>query len=71
MGVVFGIEKSISHFQAAKYIKHELDPFAELIEDVQGYKYLDNRDLIDFVEAKTGNLYFMPSVSLFEELMKD
>ncbi len=39
------------NFQAAKYIKREFDLFAELLEDVQGYKYLDSRDLIDFVDG--------------------
>ncbi len=39
------------NFQVAKYIKREFDAYAELIEDVQGYKYLDSRDMIDFVDG--------------------
>lgn len=39
------------NFQAAKYVRELFSPFAELIEDIQGFKYLDNRDLIDFVDG--------------------
>lgn len=39
------------NFQAAKLILRDLGAIAELIEDIQGYKYLDNRDMIDFVDG--------------------
>ena len=39
------------NFQAAKLIVRDLAAIAELIEDIQGYKYLDNRDMIDFVDG--------------------
>lgn len=39
------------NFQCAKYIKRLFDEFAELEEDIQGYKYLDSRDMIDFVDG--------------------
>lgn len=39
------------NFQAAKYLIRAFAPIAEVIEDVQGYKYLDDRDLIDFVDG--------------------
>ncbi len=53
-GDVFFMIKSTRmdlNFQVAKYIKREFDPYAQLIEDVQGYKYLDSRDMIDFVDG--------------------
>ncbi|WP_025819845.1 Dyp-type peroxidase [Shewanella marina] len=46
------------NFQVAKHIAKSLHTIAGLIEDVQGYQYLDNRDMIDFVdgtENPTGN----------------
>lgn len=39
------------NFQCAKYIKRLFDDFAFLEEDIQGYKYLDSRDMIDFVDG--------------------
>jgi len=39
------------NFQAAKYLKQSLMGVAELIEDIQDFKYLDNRDMIDFVDG--------------------
>ncbi|NLS11828.1 Dyp-type peroxidase [Vibrio sp. SM6] len=39
------------NFQVAKYCATALSPIAELIEDTQGYRYLDNRDMIDFVDG--------------------
>lgn len=39
------------NFQAAKYLRQAFSEFAELTEDIQGYKYLDNRDMIDFVDG--------------------
>lgn len=35
----------------AKYLCKGFAPIAELIEDVQGFQYLDGRDLIDFVDG--------------------
>lgn len=60
-GDIFVIIKSNRvdlNFEAAKLIMRDFRPIAELIEDIQGYKYLDNRDMIDFVdgtENPTGN----------------
>ncbi len=39
------------NYQASKYLYQYLSPIAELVEDIQGYKYLDDRDLIDFVDG--------------------
>lgn len=39
------------NFQAAKYIRRTFLGHAILIDDVQGYKYLDSRDMIDFVDG--------------------
>ncbi|MCL1039691.1 Dyp-type peroxidase [Shewanella submarina] len=39
------------NFQAAKYLRKAFSNFALLTEDIQGYKYLDNRDMIDFVDG--------------------
>ncbi|WP_318436099.1 Dyp-type peroxidase [Photobacterium leiognathi] len=44
-------ERMDLNFQAAKYIAATLQPVATLIEDIQGFKYLDNRDMIDFVDG--------------------
>ncbi len=44
-------ERMDLNFQAAKYVRRALLPFADLVDDVQGYKYLDSRDLIDFVDG--------------------
>ena len=39
------------NFQASKLAAKALGTFAGLVEDTQGYKYLDNRDMIDFVDG--------------------
>ncbi|MCB9139435.1 MAG: Dyp-type peroxidase [Caldilineaceae bacterium] len=39
------------NFQAAKYLAPGFAPIARLIDDTPGYKYLDDRDLIDFVDG--------------------
>ncbi|ANU36171.1 putative deferrochelatase/peroxidase YfeX [Vibrio scophthalmi] len=39
------------NYQAAKYLLAAFKDSAELVEDIQGFKYLDNRDLIDFVDG--------------------
>lgn len=39
------------NIQIAKYLCKGFAPIAELIEDVQGFQYLDGRDLIDFVDG--------------------
>ena len=39
------------NFQAAKYLLTAFRDCADLVEDIQGFKYLDNRDLIDFVDG--------------------
>ncbi len=44
-------ERMDLNYQAAKYLKQALGDVAELIEDIQGFKYLDNRDMIDFVDG--------------------
>ncbi|MDD1779794.1 Dyp-type peroxidase [Enterovibrio sp. ZSDZ35] len=44
-------ERKDLNFQVAKYAAKALSSIAELIEDIQGYKYLDNRDMIDFVDG--------------------
>ncbi len=44
-------ERMDLNFQAAKYIRRAFLNKADLTEDTQGYKYLDSRDLIDFVDG--------------------
>jgi len=44
-------ERMDLNYQAAKYLKQALSGVAELVEDIQGFKYLDNRDMIDFVDG--------------------
>lgn len=44
-------ERMDLNFQCAKYIRRAFLGKAELVDDVQGYKYLDSRDLIDFVDG--------------------
>ncbi len=39
------------NFQAARHLYLYLRDIASLDEDIQGYQYLDNRDLIDFVDG--------------------
>ncbi|MBE1277233.1 Dyp-type peroxidase [Enterovibrio baiacu] len=39
------------NFQVAKHAAKALSGIADLVEDIQGYKYLDNRDMIDFVDG--------------------
>ncbi|MCK8043662.1 Dyp-type peroxidase [Shewanella sp. 1CM18E] len=49
--VMIKSERIDLNFQAAKYIRNSFSVIACLIEDIQGYKYLDNRDMIDFVDG--------------------
>ncbi|ABV86370.1 Dyp-type peroxidase [Shewanella pealeana] len=49
--VMIKSERIDLNFQAAKYIRNSFSPIACLIEDIQAYKYLDNRDMIDFVDG--------------------
>ncbi|PKF50417.1 Dyp-type peroxidase [Enterovibrio nigricans] len=44
-------ERKDLNFQVAKHVAKVLSSIAALIEDIQGYKYLDNRDMIDFVDG--------------------
>ncbi|WP_407333706.1 Dyp-type peroxidase [Enterovibrio sp. 27052020O] len=44
-------ERKDLNFQIAKYTTKALSGIATLVEDIQGYKYLDNRDMIDFVDG--------------------
>ncbi|WP_028022473.1 Dyp-type peroxidase [Enterovibrio calviensis] len=44
-------ERKDLNFQIAKYSAKALSGVADLTEDIQGYKYLDNRDMIDFVDG--------------------
>ncbi len=44
-------ERMDLNFQAARHITKILAPVAELTEDIQGFRYLDNRDLINFVDG--------------------
>lgn len=37
--------------QAAKYLIVGFSPIADVIDDTRGFQYLDNRDLIDFVDG--------------------
>lgn len=39
------------NYQAAKYLKQAFQSFAKLTIDIQGFKYLDDRDMIDFVDG--------------------
>lgn len=39
------------NYQAAKYLVQFFSTIATTIDDVQGFKYLDDRDLIDFVDG--------------------
>jgi len=39
------------NYQASKHLTFGLAPIASLIDDVQGFVYLDDRDLIDFVDG--------------------
>jgi len=39
------------NYQAAKYLVNIFSSIATTIEDIQGFKYLDDRDLIDFVDG--------------------
>ena len=49
--VMIKSERIDLNFQAAKYIRNTFADIATLTEDIQGYKYLDNRDMIDFVDG--------------------
>jgi putative iron-dependent peroxidase len=44
-------ERMDLNFQAAKHLKEALGGVADLTEDLQGFMYLDNRDMIDFVDG--------------------
>lgn len=44
-------ERMDLNFQAAKFVNNALVESAKLIEDIQGFNYLDERDLIDFVDG--------------------
>ncbi len=44
-------ERMDLNFQAARYINGILASISELTEDIQGFRYLDNRDLINFVDG--------------------
>jgi len=44
-------ERMDLNLQAAKYLKQALMETAELTEDIQGFAYLGNRDLIGFVDG--------------------
>jgi porphyrinogen peroxidase len=53
-GDIFIMVKSMRmdlNYQAAKYILSTFKPVANVIQDIQGYKYLDDRDFIDFVDG--------------------
>jgi len=53
-GDIFIMVKSMRmdlNYQASKYILSTFKPIANVTQDIQGYKYLDNRDLIDFVDG--------------------
>lgn len=53
-GDIFFMIKSLRldlNFQAAKYLVKFFATIATTVEDVQGFKYLDDRDLIDFVDG--------------------
>ncbi len=44
-------ERMDLNFQCAKYLARALADVAVLTEDIQGFKYLDSRDMIDFVDG--------------------
>lgn len=44
-------ERMDLNFQVAKHLKQSLIEIALLVEDIQGFKYLVNRDMIDFVDG--------------------
>jgi putative iron-dependent peroxidase len=44
-------ERMDLNFQCAKYLARAFANVAVLTEDIQGFKYLDNRDMIDFVDG--------------------
>lgn len=44
-------ERKDLNFQVAKHMAGALKHIADLSEDIQGYKYLDNRNMIDFVDG--------------------
>ena len=53
-GDIFLMVKSIRmdlNYQVSKYLLSAFKPIANAIQDIQGYKYLDDRDLIDFVDG--------------------
>ena len=53
-GDIFVMVKSTRmdlNYQASKYILSTFKPIANAIQDIQGYKYLDDRDFIDFVDG--------------------
>jgi putative iron-dependent peroxidase len=53
-GDIFVMVKSMRmdlNYQASKYILSIFRPIANITQDIQGYEYLDNRDLIDFVDG--------------------
>jgi len=53
-GDIFIMVKSMRmdlNYQAAKYILSTFKSIANVIQDIQGYKYLDDRDFIDFVDG--------------------
>lgn len=51
MFVMIKSERQDLNYQAAKHLRFYFEPIADLIEDIQGYKYLDDRDFIDFVDG--------------------
>lgn len=54
VGDIFFMVKSSRmdlNYQAAKYLVNFFSSIATTIEDIQGFKYLDDRDLIDFVDG--------------------
>ena len=61
-GDIFAMIKSEQmdlNFVAAKQLTRSLNGVAELTEDIQAFRYLDNRDMVDFVdgtENPTGEL---------------
>ena len=53
-GDIFLMVKSMRmdlNYQVSKYLLSAFKPIANAIQDIQGYKYLDDRDLIDFVDG--------------------
>lgn len=49
--VMIKSERMDLNFQAAKHLAGVFGGIATLTEDIQGFKYLDNRDMIDFVDG--------------------